>query len=189
MLLQLHQLWHLLSPCSWWGDSSPISNFHVPPFNASQLVVTCLCYFSVKSFVQLVQYLFTSFLSERISQETSGKVFFGRHRQRGGVNENPNVAKFLKEVINSINLDITKGNTRGSNRSSLPGKENLAPLPKRRRTKHTGIYIYSCCVIQKLQWFCLPYLHVGSVLEETAVTVDSPYEAASPSGKYAWFCT
>ena len=95
-----------------------------------------------------------SFLSERISQDPLEK-FFGRHRQRGGVNENPNVAQFLKgnqalKVINSIDLDITN---RGSNRSSLPGKENLAPLPKRRRTKHTGIYIYiySCYLIQKLQ--------------------------------------
>ena len=109
-----------------------------------------------------MRYLFTlpgvkSFLSERISQDPLEK-FFGHHRQRGGVNENPNVAQFLKgnqalKVINSIDLDITKGNTRGSNRSSLPGKENLAPLPKRRRTKHTGIYIYIylCCLIQKLQ--------------------------------------
>ena len=93
------------------------------------------------SFVQLVQYLFTlpgvkSFLSERISQDPLEK-FFGRHRQCGGVNENHNVAQFLKgnqalKVINSIDFDITKGNTRGTNRSSLPGKENLAPLPKRR---------------------------------------------------------
>ena len=105
-------------------------------------------FFPVKSFVQLVRYLFTlpgvkSFLSERISQDPLEK-FFGRHRQHGGVNENPNVAQFLKgnqalKVINSIDLDITKGNTRGTNRSSLPGKENLAPLPKRRRAKHTGI--------------------------------------------------
>ena len=108
-------------------------------------------FFPVKSFVQLVRYLFTlpgvkSFLSERISQDPLEK-FFGHHRQRGGVNENPNVAQFLKgnqalKVINSIDLDITKGNTRGTNRSSLPGKENLAPLPKRRRAKHTGIYIF-----------------------------------------------
>ena len=98
-----------------------------------------------------MRYLFTlpgvkSFLSERISQDPLEK-FFGRHRQRGGVNENPNVAQFLKgnqalKVINSIDLDIMKGNTRGTNRSSLPGKENFVPLPKRRRAKHTGIYIF-----------------------------------------------
>ena len=102
----------------------------------SKFIVPCLCYFTVK---QLVQYLFTlpgvkSFLSERISQDPLEK-FFGHHRQRGGVNENPNVAQFLKgnqalRVINSIDLDITK-NTQGSNGSSLPGKENVAPLPKR----------------------------------------------------------
>lgn len=106
-------------------------------------------YFPVKSFIQLVQYLFTlpgvtSFLSEKISQDPLEK-FFGRQRQRGGANENPNVAQFLLgnqalRIINSIDLDITRGNTRGSNRSCLPGQENVKPLPKR-KARPEGMYI------------------------------------------------
>lgn len=99
----------------------------------------------VNSFIELVRYLFSlqgvkAFLSERISQDPLEK-FFGRQRQRGGVHENPNVSQFLKgnqalRVINSINLDFTRGNTRGSNCSSLPsGKENVRPLPRRRKAK------------------------------------------------------
>ncbi len=87
-----------------------------------------------------------TFLSERISQDPLEK-FFGRQRQRGGVNENPTIAQFLKgnqalRVINSIDLDITRGNTRGSNQSSLPGQENAKPLPKRQKKKSKGVYIY-----------------------------------------------
>ncbi len=62
----------------------------------------------VKSFTQLVHYLFKvpgvkSFLSEWVSQDPLEK-FFGRQRQRGGVNENPTVAQFLKalRVLTSI---------------------------------------------------------------------------------------
>lgn len=103
-----------------------------------------------------------SFLSERISQDPLEK-FFGRQRQRGGVNENPSISQFLKgnqalRVINSIDLDITRGNTRGSNRSNLPGKENVAPLPKRRRVKPTGTQ------------------------SEEGYVINSPYEPCSPCG-------
>ena len=105
-------------------------------------------YFSVNSFIELVRYLFSlqgvkSFLSEKISQDPLEK-FFGCQRQRGGVNENPNVSQFLKgnqalRVINAINLDLTQGNTRGSNHSTLPGdKENAMPLSKRKRNSKTG---------------------------------------------------
>lgn len=130
-------------------------------------------YFPVKSFTQLVQYLFAlpdhevkSFLSERISQDPLEK-FFGRQRQRGGVNENPNVSQFLKgnqalRVINSIDLDITMGNTWGSNCSNLPGKENVAPLPKRRRVEPTGtgcMYMWTVVSLFVIKKFCTS-LHV-----------------------------
>ena len=66
--------------------------------------------------------------------------YFGRQRQRGRVNENPNVAEALKNnqalrVINSINLDIIKGNTRGTNSTDINEKENQEPLQKRRRIR------------------------------------------------------
>ena len=57
---------------------------------------------AVKAFVELVKYLFTipgvkAFLSEKISQDPIEK-FFGCQRQRGRVNENPNVQEFLKNT-------------------------------------------------------------------------------------------
>ncbi len=98
------------------------------------------------SFIELVPYLFTvpgitSFLSERISQDPLEK-FFGWQRSRGGVNDNPNVAQFLKNnqalrVANSIDLDFVKGNCRGNNETSISsGKENCEPLKKRQRKTH-----------------------------------------------------
>lgn len=56
----------------------------------------------MKSFVELVRYLFTipgvpPFLSRRVTQDPLEK-FFGLQRQRGRVNENPNVAGFLKNT-------------------------------------------------------------------------------------------
>ena len=96
----------------------------------------------VHSLLELVPYMFTipgvnSFLSERISQDPLEK-YFGRERQRGGVNDNPNACQFLKgnqalRVVNAINFDVVLGNIRGSNKLSLPGKENAQPLRKRRR--------------------------------------------------------
>ncbi len=61
------------------------------------LLMLC-CNPIVKSFIDLVRYPFTlpgvkSFLSECISQDPLEK-FFGLQRQRGRVNENPNVQEF-----------------------------------------------------------------------------------------------
>ena len=49
--------------------------------------------------LELLPYLFTihgvkSFLSERISQDPLEK-YFGRQRQHGGVNDNPNAPQFF----------------------------------------------------------------------------------------------
>ena len=65
-------------------------------------------YFVGKSFVELVRYLFTiegvsSFLSQRICQDPI-ENFFGCQRQRGGVNENPNV----QSSTNTQALRVTK---------------------------------------------------------------------------------
>ena len=62
--------------------------------------------FSVHSFVELVQYLFSLpdvslFLSNRLCQDSLEKVF-GEQRQRGRVNENPNVADFLRNTLRGI---------------------------------------------------------------------------------------
>ena len=95
------------------------------------------------SFTDLVPYLFNLpgvkyFLSERLCQDALEK-FFGKQRQRGRSNENPNVAATLKNnqalrVISSINLDAVKGNTRGTNSLSMQLEDvQQPPLPKRKR--------------------------------------------------------
>ena len=79
----------------------------------------------------------TSFLSQRICQDPLER-FFGIQRQRGGVNDNPNVAEFTKntQAIRFMNTmchtKLFKGNCRGSE-GELPAMCS-APLPKRRRT-------------------------------------------------------
>lgn len=108
--------------------------------------------FIVHSFVDLAKHLLALpgvkfFLSERLSQDPLEK-FFGRQRQRGRANVNPNVAEALKSnqalrVINSINLDTARGNTRGTNSTALYGKENQEPLPKRRRVRKSIIITHT----------------------------------------------
>ena len=75
------------------------------------------------SFIDLIKYIFkipgvTSFLCEKISQDRIEK-YFGRQRQRGGVNGNSKVKKVLSNnqvlrVVNSIKIDKVNGSTRGS---------------------------------------------------------------------------
>ena len=65
--------------------------------------------------------------------------FFGCQRQRGGANENPNVAQFCKNtqalrVINSICGTVSKSNSRG-NKNSIDLQAESKPLPKRRKAK------------------------------------------------------
>ena len=94
--------------------------------------------------MELVQHLFTipgvkSFLSERIQQDPLEKYFGGQRRGRL-----PTVAQFLKNdqalrIINSINLDVVSGNTRGTNKRYLEHQQGSGPLNKRRKLKYTGI--------------------------------------------------
>ena len=98
--------------------------------------------------MELVEVLFHTsgvkfFLSEHVSQDPLEK-FFGNQRQRGRVNENPDVHSFCKntqaiKVIGSICRDSVKGNCRGRNAKRplqpLTSKDN-EPLSKRRRVLH-----------------------------------------------------
>ena len=98
----------------------------------------------MKSFIDLVKHVFTlprvtAFLSERISQDPLEK-FFGLQRQRGRVNENPNVAEFCKNtqalrVINCSCLNMVKGNCRGSQASTTDWEKENQPLNKRKATR------------------------------------------------------
>ena len=98
----------------------------------------------MSAFVELVETVFTYgpkfFLSEHISQDPLEK-FFGVQRQRGRVNEHPDVHTFCKntqaiKVIGSICRDSVKGNCRGTNSrwplQPLSEADNL-PLAKRKR--------------------------------------------------------
>lgn len=102
-------------------------------------------FYIVRAFVELVRLIFTYpgvkyFLSEKICQDPLEK-FFGCQRQRGRVNENPNVAEFVKNtqalrVCGNLPIEI-KGNNRGTSRKRVLtyDKENVPTLTKRRR-KH-----------------------------------------------------
>lgn len=62
-------------------------------------------YLAVRSLIDMVKYLFAqptikSFLSEKISQDPLEK-FFGIQRQRGRVNENPNVREFFPKYAST----------------------------------------------------------------------------------------
>ena len=97
------------------------------------LILLKLGVYTVKSFVELVKYIFTIpgvkfFLSEKISQDPIEK-FFGCQRQRGLTNENPTAHEMCKNtqalrVINTVCRNVTKGNTSG-NPNSLGEEENL----------------------------------------------------------------
>lgn len=99
---------------------------------------------SAKSFIEIVQYIFMlpdveSFLSQRLCQDSLEK-FFGCQRQRGRVNDNPNVAEFVKNtqaihVIGSFCQNPKYGNCQGSN--SDQSEEVHVSLPKRRRIRGT----------------------------------------------------
>lgn len=91
--------------------------------------------------MELVEYLFTIagvkvFLSEKVSQDPIEK-FFGWQRQRGRVNENPNVQEFLKNtqalhVINGMSPTVTRGNCRGNTEQQMP---DTTPLHKRSKPR------------------------------------------------------
>ena len=81
-----------------------------------------LFYPIVKSFVGLVEYLFSIpgvkfLMNNRICQDPL-KKFFGQQRQRNRVKENSNVSEFIKNtqalhVVNEFCHGIKKGNCRG----------------------------------------------------------------------------
>lgn len=85
------------------------------------------------------------FMTNRLCQDPLEK-FFGQQRQRGRVNENPNVSQFLKNtqalrVVNNVCRKTVKGNCRGTSGSGrgrkhmLPANKENMPLPKRKRKR------------------------------------------------------
>ena len=93
--------------------------------------------FSVKSFVELVQHVFTIpgvtvFLSNRVCQDPL-ENFFGQQRQRGRAHENPSVSEFIRntQALRDISTTI-RGNCRGGATIS-EDLTSAPPLAKRPR--------------------------------------------------------
>ena len=118
----------------------------------------CLLYISVlfllmKSFVEIVQYLFgvpgvTKFSSGWLSQDSLEK-FFGCQQQQGKSSENPNCYEFCKNtqalgVINSACGNVPRGNCRGS-KYTIDWEAESKPLPKRRKTRSANKEIIINC--------------------------------------------
>ncbi len=103
-----------------------------PPF--------CGFVLAVLSFVDLIEFIFTIpgvtvFLSNRICQDPL-ENFFGQQRQRGRVNENPNVPEFIKNtqalrVVNTT-CSTVRGNCRGAQKRKGPIEVENTPLGKRK---------------------------------------------------------
>ena len=82
-----------------------------------------------------------SFLSERISQDPL-ETFFCQQRQRGAVNDNPNVQEFINNTqairtIKGVHCPVN-GNCRGVKRgrsTSVEVDKDNTFLPKRKRHK------------------------------------------------------
>ena len=75
-----------------------------------------------------------AFLSEKLCQDPLEK-FFGCQRQRGRVDENPNVQAFCKNtqalcVVNSC-MGTVKGHCRSSGTTPIDMEKENKPLPKR----------------------------------------------------------
>ena len=101
-------------------------------------VHNCYTLSTVKSFLELVKYIFTIpgvkfFSNEKISPDPL-ENFLGCQRQRGGVSENPYVQDFCKNtqalrVINSVCGSVPRGNCRGS-KQLVDRQSDYNPLPK-----------------------------------------------------------
>ena len=114
----------------------------------------------VKSFIDLVRYLFTlsgvkTFLSEQVFQDPL-ENYLGLQIQRGRASENRNVQEFCTQalrVINGVCLDTFKGNCRGNKvkrrMTEADTEKESQPLRKEKRTGrdinlYVSLYCYYC---------------------------------------------
>ena len=94
----------------------------------------------VMSFTELVEYVFTIpgvtvFLSNRLCQDPL-ENFFGQQRQRGRVNENPNVSDFIKNTQALRVINYTCGSVRGNCRQAEKDRHfELENTPLKKRTR------------------------------------------------------
>ena len=82
-----------------------------------------------------------SVLSNKLCCQDLQEQFFGKQRQQGATNNNPNVQQFESStsaicVASSVALAPVRGNCRGTHSNKKPGELHVAgelelPLPKR----------------------------------------------------------
>ena len=85
-----------------------------------------------------------SVLSNRLCCQDQLEQFFGKQRQRGGTNDNPNITQFENNtsairVADSVVLSSSHGNCQRRTKRSKPGDISVSnenePLPKRPRNR------------------------------------------------------
>ena len=115
-----------------------------PPICSEPCNVFCSYSISVKSFVGLVQYLFSlpcvtnsklAFLSNNICQDPL-ENFFGLQRQRRGTCDNPNVSDFLKNTATLRVVNFCRGPLTGNCRGSKQPLNDKSNTPLQRRKSH-----------------------------------------------------
>ena len=104
--------------------------------------------------MDLVEFIFTIpgvtvLLSNRICQDPL-EDFFGQQRQRGRVNENPNVLEFIKNtqamrVVNTA-CSTVRGNCRGTQKRKGPIEVENTPLQKKNISAHCHPAIFMSSV-------------------------------------------
>ncbi len=101
---------------------------------------------TVEAFVELTRYLLSQpGVSEKLTQDTV-ECLFGRQRQRGGYNDNPNVQGFLYglnslRVQGSSAVKVLRGNSR-RRKESTPLVVDNTPIPKRTQISDIIIMLY-----------------------------------------------
>ena len=96
----------------------------------------------MNSFVEVAPLLLAvpgvnSILSEKFCQDPL-EAYFGKHRYKGGRNENPSVKQFIDNAVSlrvqgSAALEPLRGNCKRKSTTSTELELDATPLPKRRR--------------------------------------------------------
>ena len=102
----------------------------------------CILYNVVNSMVEIIPFLLKVkgvkyVLTEKFCQDPL-ESFFGKQRMKGGSNDNPNVATFLKNtsslrVQGSVAMKPVRGNCRRGKENMSDIEVDNSPLPKRKR--------------------------------------------------------
>ena len=119
-----------------------LHNIHALPQYDYYHYMYCMYTHTVNSMVELIPFLLNVkgvkyVLTEKFCQDPL-ESFFGKQRMKGGSNDNPNVATFLKNtsslrVQGSVAMKPLRGNCRRGKKNMQDVEVDDTPLPKRRR--------------------------------------------------------